>query len=138
QLWDVAGAATDPSEVAHASIRAMAATLNEAHTQFLSPQLYQAQEAELSGDERYEGIGARLSSNPLVIDYVFPGSPAEAAGVRAGDQIISIDGQPAGDMKAEDAVPLVRGQAGTTVTLGIRRPGTPGDLTFNIVRGEIR
>jgi carboxyl-terminal processing protease len=116
----------------------MASSLDEAHTNFLTPRQFQAQEAQLSGDEQYEGIGARLSNNPLVVDYVFPGSPAEAAGLRAGDQILSIDGQPAGDMRAEEAVGIVRGPAGTTVTLQIRRPGATADMTIAIVRGTIQ
>jgi carboxyl-terminal processing protease len=138
QLWQVAGDATDASAVAYASLRAMAAALNDAHTEFITPQAYQAQQAALSGDERYEGIGVRLSATPLTIDYVFPESPAQDAGLREGDQIVRIDGQATAGLGAPDAVPLVRGAAGTTVTLGIRRPGVAEELTVRVARGTIR
>jgi len=43
-------------------------------------------------------VGARLRSNPLGIQHIFPGSPADQAGLRFGDNIIAIDGKPAADM----------------------------------------
>jgi carboxyl-terminal processing protease len=100
--------------------------------------MYRAHQASLSGDERFEGIGATLRSNPLTIEYVFPESPAERAGLRGGDQIVSIDGQPSGSLSAEEAVQVVRGAAGTPVALGIRRQGNDGDLTITVVREVVR
>src|SRR2546425_2208403 len=108
----------------------MVDAVDEAHTRFLTPSMYKEHIAWTQGDSRYEGIGARLRSNPLGIQQVFPDSPAESAGLKAGDSIVAIDGEPAAEMTATDAVQLVRGEAGTTVTLTIARPGTaePFDL----------
>src|SRR5262249_19815248 len=137
-LWDAVGdTGPDPTEVAYTSIRTMTSTLNEAHTQFYTPAMYQAEVASSSGDEQYEGIGARLSGSPLTIESVFPVSPAEAAGLRAGDQIVMIDGQPSLDLSPEDAVTLVRGEAGTTVTLEVRRATATTTMTISIVRAAI-
>jgi carboxyl-terminal processing protease len=138
QLWDVARDGTNPDATAYAGIRAMTAAVNEAHTRFFTPEMYQAHLASLSGDERFEGIGATLRANPLSIDYVFPDTPAEGAGLLAGDQIVSIDGRPSATLSAEEAARQMRGAAGSTVTLGIRRPGTAGDQTIPIVRAVIR
>lgn len=139
RLYEAAGDNfPDTTDVAYTSIRTMTSTLNEAHTQFHTPAMYRAELASSSGNDGYEGIGARLRSGPLAIESVFPGSPAEDAGVRAGDQIVSINGLPAANMTAEDAVGQVRGEAGTTVTLEVRRTGVQGTLTFGIVRAAIR
>src|SRR5205823_7967829 len=111
------------TSTAYAGIRAMARSIDEGHTRFMTPEMYLAHQASLSGDERFEGIGATLRSNPLTVESVFPESPAARAGIQPGDQIARIDGQPAADLSAEDAVGQIRGPAGTAVSLAIRRPG---------------
>ena len=116
----------------------MTSSVNENHTRFFTPEMYQAHLASISGNERFEGIGATLRGNPLTIDYVFADSPAEGAGLRAGDQVVSIDGQAAEGLSAEEAARKMRGEAGTTVTIGIRRPGVEGDLSMSIVRAVVR
>jgi carboxyl-terminal processing protease len=129
----------DPSQqVAYPAIRAMIAAVNEGHTRFLPPELYREHVAWQAGDSRYEGIGARLRSNPLGIQQVFPGSPAEDAGLKAGDLILAIDGEPAQELSATDAVQLVRGEAGTIVTLKIARSGVTGAFDLDIARGSVR
>lgn len=85
----------------------------------------------------YGGIGARLEANPLRIGTPFPDSPAEAAGLLAGDEIIAIDGFPAAQLAVDDAIPLVRGEHGSTVHLTIARPGRPGTEELGIVRAVI-
>jgi len=137
QLYDT-GVEVDPTATAYAGIRAMTSSVNEGHTRFFTPEMYRAHQASLSGDERFEGIGATLRSNPLTIEYVFPESPAERAGLRGGDQIVSIDGQPSGSLSAEEAVQLVRGAAGTPVVLGLRRQGNEAELSITVVREVVR
>lgn len=137
-LWKGRGEDLEAENVGYAAIRAMAAAANEGHTQFLTPQMYRDHLAWSTGEVRYEGIGARLRSSPLGVQHVFPGSPAEAAGLMFGDRILAVDGQPVGDMLATDAVLLVRGEAGTTVWLTIDRPGTEEPWDVPIVRGAIR
>jgi carboxyl-terminal processing protease len=123
--------------VSYPSIAAMTVALNEGHTHFLTPEMYSDHKAWQSGDVKYEGIGARLTGDPLTIQHVFPGSPADQAGVQFGDQILAIDGEPAADMPVNDAVMLIRGEGGTTVNLSIQRPGAAAALNLDIARGTI-
>jgi carboxyl-terminal processing protease len=74
----------------------------------------------------------------LTVDYVFSGSPAEAAGILIGDRILEIDGQPAEDLAATDAVTLIRGEAGTIVNLKLARDGDIDLWDLPIVRDSIR
>jgi len=88
-------------------------------------------------DNTYEGIGARLETgdNGIIVVDVFEDSPAEKAGLQSGDIIIAVDGKSVVGMDATTAAALIRGKAGTTVTLTIVRDGTEKDLS--IVRGSI-
>jgi len=134
--WDASDVPLDA--LAYTAIRAMTRAVDEGHTRFLTPQMYLDHEAWAAGDSRYDGIGARLRSNPLGVQYVFPGSPADEAGLAFGDNIVAINGDSAADMSASDAVILVRGEAGTSVQITIERPGLDGLQTFDIPRARIR
>jgi carboxyl-terminal processing protease len=65
------------------------------------------------------------------------GTPAYRIGLQAGDIVIAIDGEDTKDMSTEDASRLMRGPAGTSVTLTVRRPGYDEDLDYDITRAEI-
>ncbi|MGD1831847.1 MAG: S41 family peptidase [Sphaerochaetaceae bacterium] len=90
----------------------------------------------------YGGIGAYISKNYLEyrdftkpetyminITSVFPGSPAEAAGLLPGDLISHIDGEPVDDLEAEDSSSSLKGEAGTDVVLTIYRNGRTFEVT---------
>ncbi|HZT08951.1 MAG TPA: S41 family peptidase [Chloroflexota bacterium] len=136
-VWAASPPPDAPDSVTYAAIEAMTSALNEGHTQFLTPEMYQDHLAWQSGDVHYEGIGARLASDPLHIQHVFPGSPAERAGIMFGDHILSIDGAPASDMAISDAVLRIRGEAGTPVVLTIARPGVADPFDVEIARDTI-
>lgn len=137
-LWDASASAADIERVSHAAIRAMADALEEGHTRFMTPEMYRDYVAWSQGDVRYEGIGARLRGNPLQLQQIFPESPAEAAGLRFGDLVLAIDGEPAAHLPPADAAMRIRGEAGTTVTLTILRPGPETIMEIEIVRGSVR
>jgi len=86
----------------------------------------------------FQGIGAvlRQTEAGIVIAAVLPGSPAGAAGVRAADTILAIDGVPTSGMAIPLATQKIRGETGTSVTLDIERPGE-GRQTLRIERGRI-
>jgi len=103
----------------------------------MDPVVYETATSELSG--AYEGIGAYVDTDGEYLTIISPieGSPAEAAGLRPGDQIITIDGEDMTGIDPELARQRVIGPAGTTVTLGVARKGSEEPLEFIITRAKI-
>jgi carboxyl-terminal processing protease len=102
----------------------------------MEPETYQSATDYLEG---YEGIGAEvdIDGDYLTILATFPGSPAEKAGLKPGDEIVKIDGvDMTGKNNAESRDHLL-GPAGTHVVITIRRSGEPDLLEFDIVRAKI-
>jgi len=120
------------------AIRGIVAALgDEGHTEYLTPDEYAVAQQALDG--RVVGIGVVLdqrSSAPLIIS-VIDGSPADRSGLRAGDIISSVDGTETSRLPLDDLADLVRGQAGTSVRLGIERHGEAGRLEFRIAREDV-
>ncbi|MCU9613612.1 S41 family peptidase [Caldibacillus lycopersici] len=87
----------------------------------------------------FEGIGAQIEERDGNIVIVAPikGSPAEAAGLRANDAIIEVDGKNIQGMSSNEAVTLIRGEKGTVVELTISRPGIDEQIKVNITRDVI-
>jgi hypothetical protein len=78
------------------------------------------------------GIGAGLGQNSdgIFVAQVFGGDPADRAGLRSGDHIVSIDGEDASSMSVADAVQRLRGPVGTNVGMSIRRGGQTIDVVI--------
>jgi carboxyl-terminal processing protease len=88
---------------------------------------------------KYEGLGMSISEREGSITVISPieGTPAYRMGIRAGDQIVKIDGKSTDGMTTEDASRLMRGERGTSVVLSIKREGVPEILEYNIQRAII-
>jgi carboxyl-terminal processing protease len=113
--------------------------LGDDHSYFLDPQQVAQQDAEYQGKHDYVGIGIMVSAVPerqhAVILSVFPGSPAEAAGLQPRDSIISVDGTPILDENGY-LRDIVRGPEGTSIDILAQTPGEkPREV--NITRHRI-
>jgi C-terminal peptidase prc len=89
---------------------------------------------------RLSGIGARLGrrDGDLIAVRVFPGSPAARGGLKDGDAILTIDGDPTRPLSVEEAVDRIRGKADTIVALGVERGDkAKQSLEVTIKRGEV-
>ncbi len=89
---------------------------------------------------KLSGVGARIGrrDGDLIAIRVFPGSPAEKGGLRDGDAILFIDGDPTRPLSVEEAVSRIRGRSGTLVALGLQRGSEPKQrLDISITRGEV-
>lgn len=119
------------------AIRGMMEALGDEHSSYMDPEDYKLANESLEGE--YEGIGAYVDTTTkyLTITSPIPGSPAEKAGLRPGDQIVAIDGEDMTGIDAEVARRKVLGPAGTTVRLTILREGEKELLEFSIVRAKI-
>ena len=121
----------------HALVRGMVKFVDEGHTYFLDPRQYEDYQSWSRGDNKYVGIGISVSgrgSDPRIVE-VYEDTPAQRAGLRPGDVIVSINGQSVGGLALEEMTALVRGPAGSTVEMVVTR----GDqtLTFRMQRAEI-
>jgi carboxyl-terminal processing protease len=116
----------------------MLATLDDPATLFMDPVHGAMADADLRGT--FDGIGVQVDERDgkLVIIAPLEGSPGERAGLKPGDVIIAADGTDLAGMDLTQAVALIRGPRGTSVTLSIVREGTTEPLTFSIQRDEIR
>mgnify|MGYP001479788500 CR=1 FL=1 len=108
--------------------------LGDDHSVFLSPAEVAKERAELAGNLDYVGIGifsqATLANDAMVLLLVFPGSPAEEAGLKDHDRILAVDGLPIID---ENGLirEVIRGPEGTDVTLTVQTPGeAPREVTI--------
>jgi len=107
------------------------------YCEYMPPSRWEIMREETEG--LYHGIGVEMVIDGGVITVVspIPGSPAERAGLRPGDRIVEIDGKTARDITSAEASDRLRGEAGTTVTIGIERVGFDIPLTFELERAEI-
>lgn len=127
----------DDNALKEAAISGIIASLNDRETSYISPN--DLQRGGLQNQSTYEGIGASVSDRNGVVTIVAPfrDSPAEAAGIRPGDEILEVDGERADGWTSAQAVERIRGPRGTTVTLTVRH--TDGTIeTIEIVRGDIK
>ena len=111
--------------------------LNDPHSAYLSPSLLATLSERTSG--RYAGVGAQIDVRDGWITIVapLPGGPAEAAGVRTGDRIIEVNGQPIHGVSVEAAQKALRGTPGSVVRITIERPGVETPIKFALTRREI-
>ncbi|MBR3061185.1 MAG: PDZ domain-containing protein, partial [Exiguobacterium sp.] len=113
----------------------MTAALNDPYSDYLDAE--ETSQFTDSIESSFEGIGATLEKKGEDILIVAPikGAPAEEAGLRPGDIITAVDGESIEGMDVQEAVQLIRGEKGTTVTLTIRRGSQTAD--YEITRDTI-
>jgi carboxyl-terminal processing protease len=123
-------------ELIEGAMRGMLSALDP-HSEYLTPDEYRVLAADTEG--RYAGVGVEIDARDgwLTVLAVFPNGPAAAAGVRAGDRFLAIDGLPARDLPIGEAVRRMRGEPGTRVRVSLRRPDRDEAIEVGIVRAVI-
>jgi carboxyl-terminal processing protease len=144
QAWDIVFErfvdrdALDETELEYGAIRGMIEALgDEGHTTFMTPEELARQRSDVSG--KFTGIGAYVGVRDGLPTIVAPfeGSPAEKAGILAGDLIIEVNGEDVTSWPLGDVVDNIRGEEGTDVTLTVLRPEEGESAEITITRGEI-
>jgi carboxyl-terminal processing protease len=122
----------------YGAVRGMVASLGDPYTLFMTPKENNDFHDLLDG--HLEGIGAQLSlkDTEVVVMSDIKGSPAEKAGLQTNDVIVTVDGKALTAMTLDQIVGLIRGNKGTSVVLGVKRPGESALRTFTIVRDTIQ
>lgn len=130
--------ALDPTTMTYGAIRGMVEALGDTgHTAFLTPQEKELRQSSVAGN--FTGIGAELGVRDGLPVIVAPidGSPADEAGIKAGDILVRVDGEDVTQLPLSEIVEKVRGPAGSTVQLTILRPADNQTYDFTITRREI-
>jgi carboxyl-terminal processing protease len=119
---DAAGS-VDKDALERAAIQGMLASLGDKYASYYGEAQFADFQRALEG--RYTGIGVWLArvSGHLQVSSVLPESPAGVAGVRAGDEIVALDGKAVSDKTVSQVVGAMRGDAGTPLRLSLRRGG---------------
>jgi carboxyl-terminal processing protease len=127
----------DDTALMRGAIKGMMDSLGDPHTSYMDPFQYKDATSSLQGN--YEGIGAWVNTDGsyLTINEPMPGSPAEAAGLKPGDQIVGIDGADMTGILPEAARQKVLGPKGTSVTLTIQREGVEQPFDIQVTRASI-
>ncbi|MGE0540394.1 MAG: S41 family peptidase [Dehalococcoidia bacterium] len=132
------GAGLDAGRLAQAAIRGMATSVGDSHTRFVPAQVAERQD-RLDGS--YTGIGVVTGAGQtdgaqgLTIREVYAGSPADQAGLRAGDRIIRVNGSDVAGRTQLEVSEQIRGDAGTSVNLTVLDAvGQQRDVVVNRAR----
>ncbi len=130
----------DEQKLVYGALKGMFGAAGDDYTVFLPPDA--AKDRKAADNGQFVGIGVYVdtSKDDLLITAPIPGGPAEAAGVKAGDVIVAIDGKDVATVPKADRPTAIQGAEGTPVRLTIRRadtPGTPGTIDITVIRKKI-
>ena len=128
---------TDDVKLIDGAIDGMVKSLNDPHSNYLSPKMYKTLMEQTEGS--FAGIGVVMgmdNEQKIHIVGIMENSPGQKAGLQEGDEILAVDGVPITQMAFDEVAAHVRGQAGTDVVLTIMRDNANQDIT--ITRDNIK
>jgi len=128
----------DGKKLVQGAVRGMVEALKDPYSSYLDPELHQLELKMLKG--KYSGIGAHVTMKEGRLQVVAPiaSSPAEKAGIKAGDIILEVNGEPTSGMTLIEAVLKIQGPPGTVVSLLILHEGEDKPIRIEITRAEIK
>ncbi len=134
------GTSTKPvteQDKVYGAVQGLTASLGDPYTVFFPPVQSELFASDIRGN--FEGVGMEITSVNGALTVIAPikGSPAAAAGILAGDIILTIDGKSTANVSTDQAVQLIRGKAGTKVVFTVVRKGKKEPITVTVTRGVI-
>ncbi|HXR32039.1 MAG TPA: S41 family peptidase [Solirubrobacterales bacterium] len=133
--------AVESQELTDASLQGMVRELRRSNddrfSEYFSPAALERFNEAISG--RFSGVGLSVSQvkQGLRVDRVFPGSPAERAGIEVGELIVSVEGDSIAGESSRASTEKIKGPEGTEVTLGLRDPRDGRTRELEITRAQI-
>lgn len=144
KVWNIieekhlaAGNVTSVQDRVYGAINGLVKSLDDPYSMFFTPEELREFEDSINGE--FSGVGIEISEIDGLITVVAPlkGTPAERAGVKAGDIILQVDDEPIVDVSINEAVSLIKGPVGEKVTLLIKREGVESPFEIEIYRDII-
>ncbi len=132
-----------PEDMIYGAIQGMVAAIKDPYTAFLPPEENKVVQEDLRGNFGGIGINIGYVGTQLAVIAPLPKTPAEKAGIKAGDFIIGIKDEEKGidvstsGMSLPQAVQIIRGEEGTKITLSLLRKGEEEPIVVDVVRGKI-
>jgi len=126
-----------PKDLVQGAIRGMLSTLDP-HSAYMTPEMYKEIQVETKGEFGGVGIQIGIKENRLAVIAPIEGTPAQRAGIKAGDFIIKVNDESTKDLTLMDAVQKMRGPKGSKVSLTVQRDSTPDPLVFMLERDIIK
>jgi len=127
----------DATLASYGLAKGLVESLADPYSVFLTPDETKVFNSDLN--QELDGIGAEISEEEGVIKVVTPlkGSPAEKAGLKTNDVILSVDGEEITGLNVYEAIQKIRGKSGTVVTLLVYREGVENPFEIKITRDKI-
>ena len=134
---EYAGEDVTDAQLFYGAMEGLVYALEDPYSMFLEPKTSEEFQKEISGS--FDGIGAEIGIRNNVLTIISPltGSPADNAGLKAGDKVLEIDGESTQNMSLFSAVENIRGEKGTTVDITVYRDNEDDTRTISVVRDEI-
>jgi carboxyl-terminal processing protease len=127
----------DESKLDDASLKGIVESLEDPYSHYFTPKEAKAFQESVSGKFQGVGMSVEKDSRGLRVLNVFDGSPAEDAGIRKQDLILSVDGRSIAGLSSELATGRIKGEAGTKVELEVFTPGADDSRTLRVERANI-
>ena len=127
----------DTDTIINGAISGMVGSLGDPHSLYMDVEKYEKLKSQTEGS--FGGVGIVMSfqeKDKVMVSSVLEESPAQSAGILAGDQIMAVDGVSVTDYQPEETAAHIRGKEGTEVVLTIHREGAE-DKDYSITRSNI-
>ncbi|MEA2333225.1 MAG: carboxyl-terminal processing protease [Thermoleophilaceae bacterium] len=127
----------DESKLDDASLKGIVESLEDPYSHYLTPEEAKSFQESVSGE--FEGVGMNVEKDTrgLRVLNVFDGSPAEKAGIRKQDLILSVDGRSIAGLSSDVATGRIKGPAGSKVNLEVYTPGAADSRRVSVERDRI-
>ena len=127
----------DDQKIFDGALAGIVSSVGDPYTTYFNEELTKSFSEEMSGS--FSGIGAEIGikDNVLTIVAPLPNTPADRAGIKAGDKILKINNEDTSGMSTELAVSKIRGERGTEVLLSVYQSETKTTKDLNIIRDNI-
>ena len=125
-------------DLVYGAIEGMVGATGDPFTSFMKPEISKKFQEEIKGEFGGVGIELGMRDNRLTVIAPIKDTPADHAGIKAGDKIVKIEEKDTAGISIQDAVSQIRGKKGTSVKLTISRNGLSKTKEFVLVRDTIK